>query len=1092
MLCPKCGFENPPSFAFCGRCGSQTATKGNPIENHYAPQAERRQLTVMFCDLVGSTALSGRLDPEELRDLIVEYQKACAEIVEQHEGRIAQFLGDGLLIYFGYPVSHEDDAQRAVRAGLGIIRAVANLPARNDQRLRVRIGIHTGLAVVGQSAGAINSDPMAVAGETPNIAARLQSIAEPGTLVISHATYRLIEGFFVCRSIGTPELKGVVSIQQAYVVLEETGIHTRFEKALAAGLTPIVGRERETEVLLHRWQEAVGGSGQVVVLSGEPGIGKSRLVQVLRDSTTNDSITELYCRCSSYYRNSAIYPAIELFQYILRFDRNDDSEIRLAKLEEGLKRLDFALAETVPLFASLLSLPASDRYPAVPMSPQRQKQKTLEIIVEWLVRTAERGATRLIVEDLHWADPSTLELIDILIERVAEARFFLVLVTRPEFAAPWPALAHITSLTLERLPPAAIELMLATIAHGKRLPREVVRQIVTKNEGVPLFVEELTRMVLESEMMREQAGRYVLAHPLPELAIPSTLYDSLMVRLDRLGAAKEVAQLGATVGREFSYQLLRAISPLDETELTKALNRLVDAELLEQKLIQTQLLYSFRHALIRDAAYESLLRSRRRQYHHRIAEALRDRFAETSEAQPEVLASHFTEAGLIDQGVPYWHKAGQRAFERSANEEAISLFAVALDLIRKLPRSVELDAQELELCLSYLQALNVSRNWSTAEAGAAYERARELSERVGETSRMFRVLLGQAVFYHGRGEQRRAYDIARQMHDLARRSERPDLRLRTGWLMGVTLYYLGDLVAAHDHLGEALRLSEDDNIGAQGKLNTHADCLSVDAEVMWMLGYPDQSKKIGEAALAAGLKLTRPFDQALALAHAHMLTFFRRDYEQAVSFADQGLRLCASKNLGFLETALAWSRDNTRIFMGVEHDVEVARRAFAAYHEVGTKLHLPVNYTFLAQCFGILGHPDLGLESINAAIPAIETTQQRNWEPETWRVKGELTIQQAAARRLPLPESRQAEIEAEGYIRKAIEIAARQHSKLFELRAVMSLAQLLKNTSRIAEAHASLAEIYSWFTEGLDSADLIQARSLLEELASAETHGKRG
>jgi tetratricopeptide (TPR) repeat protein len=389
--------------------------------------------------------------------------------------------------------------------------------------------------------------------------------------------------------------------------------------------------------------------------------------------------------------------------------------------------------------------------------------------------------------------------------------------------------------------------------------------------------------------------------------------------------------------------------------------------------------------------------------------------------------------------------------------------------------------------------LNVSGDWSTAETGAAYERARELCERLGETSRMFRVLLGQSVFYQGRDELRRAYDIALQVNDLARRSDQPNLRLRAGWLLGSTLYYLGDLVPAHDHLVAVLRLDEDDNSRSHGRLNHRIDCLSFDAEVMWMLGFPDQAQKIGNEALALARTSGRPWDLALALTHAHMLSWFRRDYDQAIEFADEGLRFCTSKNFGFLVNALAWSRDNTRIFMGVEHDIEALRRKFTAYHQTGTKLHLPVNYTFLAQCFGILGRPDLGLDSIKAAISAIEATEQRNWEAETWRVKGDLLLQQVDAHQVPLTERRGVEPEAEGYIRKAIEIARRQRSKLFELRAVMSLARLLRRSARVSEGRSLLADIYHRFTEGYDSVDLKQARTLLAELPSpgGEQHSAR-
>jgi len=1081
MLCPKCGFDNPEAFAFCGRCGSPT---GSGTASHGAEaRAERRQLTVMFCDLVGSTALSARLDPEELFDLTQEYQRVCAEVIERHEGQIAQFLGDGMLVYFGYPVSHEDDAQRAVHAGLEIIRVISQVSARLRQNLQVRIGVHTGLVVVGQLGGGANPDPMAVAGETPNIAARLQAIAEPGTIVVSNTTYRLIEGFFVCRGHGAPILKGVISPLQVYSVLRETGIRTRFEQAIVKGLTRFVGRETEVELLLRCWDQAAAGRGQVVMLSGEAGIGKSRLVQALKERTSSPSITELKCRCSPYYQNSALYPAIELLERILRFNRNDDSASKLAKLEQALQRDSFNLPELLPLFAALLSLPIGDRYPALTLTPQQQKQQSFEAIIAWLLKTAEGGPLRLTIEDLHWADPSTLELIELLIERISGAQFLMILAFRPEFVPPWSSLSHVTSISLARLSALTTRSLIQAVAGTKSLPANLVDLIVAKTEGTPLFVEELTRMVLESGLLQEQERDYVLSSPLRSLAIPSTLYDSLMARLDRLGTAKEVAQLAAAIGKEFSYELLRAIYPLSETKLTGALNRLIDAELLDQKLSQSRLLYAFRHALIRDAAYESLLRSQRREYHRKLAEVLQQDFPETVEAQPELVANHFTEAGLIGRAIPYWQRAGQRALERSANTEAIHLFGVGLELLKKLPESAERDSQELQLYLGYLPALNVSRSWSAAETGAAYERARDLCERLGETSRIFRMLLGLSVFHQGRGELRRAHEIAVQVHDLASRSDQPSLRLSASWVLGVTLYYLGELVEAHEHLAKGVGFGDHDNGRSQGRHNSRIDCLSVDAEVTWMLGFPDQSQTIAGEALTLARKLGRAYDLALALTHAHMLSFFRGDYEQAIAFADEGLRLCATKNFGFLETALGWSRDCTRIHMGTEPDIEVPRRALAAYNELGTNLHMPVNYMFLARCFGTLGRPDLGLGSVNQAFPLIETTAQRNWEPETWRVKGDLILQQLTLHPRPAAENGRAQSDAQECFRNAIEIARRQESKLFELRATMSLARLLTTGDRCEEARLAIAEIYGWFTEGFDSADLKRAKALLDELS---------
>jgi len=691
LFCPKCTFANPASAAFCSQCGSPLAATHPGSEPRSSSPAERRQLTVMFCDLVGSTALSSQLDPEELHELTREYQTVCAEVISRYAGYVAQYLGDGLLVYFGYPTAQEDDAQRAVSAGLEIISAVAGL----RKPLQVRVAIHTGLAVVGPLGDGTDPEAIAIAGETPNVAARIQSIADPGTVVISAATYRLIEGFFVCRSLGTTTLKGIPAPIELYSALKASGIQSRFERAVAAGLTPFVSREAEIATLQHRWDQSREGAGQVVLVSGEGGVGKSRLVRVLRERTTGD-VAEFALRCSSYYQNSTLYPLINLLQRAFRFRPEDDPTAKLEKLEGALKQFGFSLPEFVPLFAALLSLPPGDLYPPAVMTPQRLKQKTLEAAVTWFTKIADQRPTRIFVEDVHWADPSTLELLGLLVEQVPRTRLLLVLVFRSDFSPPWRSQPHVSSISLRRLSTAATESMIESIA-GKRFPRDLTGEIVAKTDGVPLFVEELTRMVLESGMLREREDHYELTGSLPSLAIPSTLYDSLMARLDRLGSAKEVAQLAATLGKEFSYELLRAISPLDETRLTGALNRLVDAELFAQHSAPPHTYYSFRHALIRDAAYESLLRSKRRQYHRKVAEVLLEDFPDTVEAQPEVLATHYTEAGLIDQALPFWQRAGQRALERSANQEAIRHLNRGLELLGVLPETPQHAEQEVLL-----------------------------------------------------------------------------------------------------------------------------------------------------------------------------------------------------------------------------------------------------------------------------------------------------------------------------------------------------------------------------------------------------------
>ncbi|MBI3302076.1 MAG: AAA family ATPase, partial [Deltaproteobacteria bacterium] len=545
------------------------------------PEAERRQLTVMFCDLVGSTALSGQLDPEELREVVRAYQEACAGVILRYEGHIAQYLGDGLLVYFGYPQAHEDDAQRAVRAGLGIVGAIHELPlphTRLQHPLQVRIGIHTGLVVVGEIGGGARYEQLAL-GETPNIAARVQGIAASDAVVISADTYRLIQGLFTCRDVGPQPLKGISAPVQVYQVLGESGAQSRFEVAVTTGLTPLVGREHEIGLLLERWEQAKEGEGQVVLLSGEPGIGKSRLVQELKEQGVKEGATRIEFRCSPYYQNTALYPIIEHLQRVLEFQREDAPHIKLAKLAKTLSSYRFPQADTVPLLAALLSLPHPEGYPPLTLSPQKQRQKTHEALVAWIMEDAERQAVYCTWEDLHWADPTTLEILHPYLEQVPTARMLAVLTFRPEFQPPWSSRSHLSQITLSRLGRKQVETMVEKATGGKTLPAAVVQQIVRKTDGVPLFVEELTKMVVESGLVREADGHYELTGPLPPLAIPSTLHDSLMARLDRLAIARELAQLGAALGREFTYELIQAVSPVDEVLLQRELTMLVEAEL---------------------------------------------------------------------------------------------------------------------------------------------------------------------------------------------------------------------------------------------------------------------------------------------------------------------------------------------------------------------------------------------------------------------------------------------------------------------------------------------------------------------------------
>ena len=758
-----------------------------PAEHHIPPgasatapplEAERRQLTVMFCDLVDSTKLSSQLDPEEYRDVVRAYQSACTEVIQHYDGHIAQLLGDGLLVYFGYPQAHEDDAQRAVRAGLGILNAMGALNQRLPQakgiQLSLRMGIHTGLVVVGEMGGAGRQEQLAL-GEVPNLAARLQGLAESNTVVISDATSRLVQGYFACQDLGAQTLRGVAEPVQVYRVLQESGARGRLDVAVTRGLTPLVGREQEVGLLVERWEQVKAGQGQVVLLTGDAGIGKSRLVQMLKDHVADEPYIRWECRNSEYYQNTALFPLVDLFQRILRFEAHETPEEKFGKLEHALSQYRVPLEESVQLFAPLLSVPIPENpYPPLNLSPQRQRQKTLETIVAILLELAERQPVLLIIEDLHWTDPSTLELLNLVLDQTPTASVLVLLTCRPTFQPSWSHRSYLTEITVNRLSQPQIKRMTAHVAGDKPLAQEVCVQIADKTDGVPLFVEEITKAILESGHLKDVDGHYHLTGALPSMAIPTTLQDALMARLDRLVTAKAVAQYAAVIGRQFAYDVLSTVSQLDAATLQRELGRLVEAEIVYQRGVPPQATYTFKHALIQDAAYESLLKRTRQQYHQRIAQVLEAQFPDTALLQPELVAHHYTEAGLSAQAVRYWQQAGQRAVERSAYAEAITHLSKGLEVLKTLADTPEHLQQELDLQLALGPVLVVIRGPASPAVEQAYARAQELCQQVGETPQHFPVLWGLWRFYNNRAEYQRAralgerlLSLAQQVHDAA-------------------------------------------------------------------------------------------------------------------------------------------------------------------------------------------------------------------------------------------------------------------------------------------------------------------------------------
>jgi class 3 adenylate cyclase/predicted ATPase len=1046
-----------------------------------APEAERRQLTVMFCDLVDSTQLASQLDPEQYRNVVRAYQRVCADIIQRFDGHVAQLLGDGLLVYFGYPQAHEDDAQRAVRTGLGILAAMGDLnqslqPEKGIQ-LALRMGIHTGLVVVGEMGSQGRQEPLAL-GQVPNVCSRIQGLAAPNTLVVSSATYRLVQGYFECQDLGAQALRGVTESMRLYQVLSESGATSRLDVAATRGLTPLVGRESEVTLLLERWEQAKSGQGQVVLLTGDAGIGKSRLVQRLKEHVTSEPHVRWEWRSSEYAQNTALYPLTDFFQRALHWQPSDTAEARLEKLEQELRRYRLPLAETIPLFAPLLALPIpEDRYPPLHLSPQRQRQKTLESIAAILLELAEHQPVLFILEDLHWTDPTTLEFLGLLVEQVPTAAIAILLSCRPHFQPSWHHRSYLTEITVHRLSRHQDEQIAEQVAGGKKLPAQVLDQIVEKTDGVPLFVEEMTKAILESGRLQESNGHYELRDSLNSLAIPATLQDSLMARLDRLVTAKGVAQIGATIGRQFAYDLLQAVSQLDTSTLQRELGRLVEAEIVYQRGLPPQATYTFKHALIQDAAYASLLKSTRQQYHQRITQVLEAQFPATAEAAPELLAHHYTEAGLTEQAVVYWQRAGQQASDRSAYVEAVSHFTTGIELLQTLPATRERTQRAVTLHIALGAALLVTQGHAAPEVEHAYTQAYALCQQVGETPELGPVLFGLWRFYNARSQLHTARELGETLLRLAHHADDPTLAVVASRALGWTWFCLGVLPAAYQHLEEGIARYTPDQHRALVFRTGHdpgVACRAIAAWTLWLLGYPAQALAHLHEALALAQELSHPYSLAYARCWVALISQCRRDMPAVHAHAEAAVALATEQ--GFpLWMAIGTSLRGWALAMQGQSEAGIAqvRQGIAAIRATGAALNVPYFCTLLAEVSAHLGHIEDGLQALVEAHTLVEQHDERWWEAEVSRLRGVLLLRQ--------PGTPQAE--AEAWLQRALDVARRQEAKSLELRAALSLARLWQQQGKQAEAHSLLAPVYGWFTEGFDTADLQEARALLDALA---------
>ena len=1019
-------------------------------------EAERRQLTVMFCDLVGSTELSARLDPEDLREVIAAYHRAVADVVRGLDGFVAKYMGDGVLVYFGYPNAHEDDAERAVRAGLACIDAVGRLEVK-VVKLQARVGVSTGLVVVGDLIGEGSAQEQSVVGETPNLAARLQALAEPETVVIAAGTRRLLGDLFEYRDLGTVEIKGIAGPVPAWQVLRPSAVASRFEALRGSVLSSLVGRGEEIDLLLRRWARAKAGDGQVVLVSGEPGIGKSRIAAEVEQRLHAETRLCLRYFCSPYHQDSALYPIIDQLGRAAGFARDDPPAARLEKLEALFARAA-PPDEDVALIADLLSLPASDRHPMPNLSPQRKKDRTLEALIRQLEGLARQQPIVMVFEDAHWIDPTSRELLDLTIEHMRRLPALLIVTFRPEFQATWTGQPQVTMLVLNRLDRQDRTALIQKIAGDKALSDDLVGQIAERTDGVPLFVEELTKSVLESGVT--------------PLGIPTTLHDSLMARLDHLASVRRVAQVGAAIGREFSYILLRAVSRLPEDDLRSALGRLVGSELVFQKGTPPDAIYSFKHALVQDAAHGSLLRSTRQQLHAQIAEALEAQSPETIENQPELLAQHYVEAGLVEKAIAFWGKAGHRSTARSAMAEAAAQFHKALDQLAMLPDTPERQRQQLEYCSALGAVLIAVKGHAAPETGYAYARARELWEQLGSPEDFLQIPFEQSLHHVVHGELDLAQRLDADLLRLSRQRNTAAGLILGHFSSGRTLMFTGMFTSSRSHLEAGLALYDPVSHRSLVHHAAHRPDVHAKAElgiVLFCLGYPEQALVRSNEAIAEARKLAHPPTLAVSLALGTELLSLVGDIGAMDQRAGQLAAVAAEQDFPRWGAMGAICRGWVKVKSGdVAEGISLLRSGSAAYRATGAELWMPHYVAFLTKAYEIAGQAQEAEALLDEALRIVERTGERWFVAELNRHKGRLLLRQGHSEA------------AEELYRKALSIARQQEAKLWELRAAASLARLRRDQGRGAEARDILTPVYGWFTEGFDTPDLREARALLD------------
>ncbi len=1048
-------------------------------------QGERRQVTVLFCDLVGSTALSNTHDPEEYWSILSRYHESCIAAIQRFEGFVAQIQGDGILAYFGYPLAHEGEAERAVRAALYIVEALTRLDVGSAGPLRVRIGIASGLVVVSH----ILAPDKSAVGETPNLAARLQTVAQPGEVMVSGRTRSLAGGGFEYDYRGIHALKGIAEPTGAWKVVGPSDAVSRFDAATRGGLTPMVGREQEIGLLQDRWELSRAGEGQVVLLQGEPGIGKSRMLRAFRERLGTRIEMPLQYQCSPYYVNSAFYPIADHLERALKFQRDDSSDQKLDKIEhyllfppppagEGQAGGRTRSRTDCSLLARALAIPCDQRYGPLEMSPQKQKDDTISLLVDLVAAIARAQATAMLFEDVHWADPTTLDVLSALMDRAEKLPLFVLITYRPEFIPPWLSRSHVTQLALTRLSRAQGASIVLRVAGGKPLPADLVAQIVDKTDGVPLFLEELTKAVLESNLIIDLGDRYDYSGSVNKLTIPNTLRDSLMARLDRLIPVKEIAQIGACLGREFSHELVSAVSPMSEAQLTEALEKLTASELVFRRGSPPEAVYIFKHALVQDAAYDSLLKTKRQELHAQIAEAIRERFPSKAEIEPELLAHHYTEAGLFGTAIPYWQKAGQLAQQRVALQEAIGHYQRGLELTSRLAPSSERDAWELQLRALLGMAWVELHGYTHPQVAASLEPALQLDQSLDRGDYAVRILWGLWVYRLCTGQIQESLVWAERLLARAEEVDSETMRIVGHWTACNSYFFLGELVQCVQHANALLaRYDPVRDLGIADLVNHDPKTIALmyRASAEWLLGFPDRAVATTELGIAHAGERQHPFDWCWARFFGTLQVYCPRgDLDRAAALIVEMDNYATEQRLLFFKDiyipmlralCVAWAGRYAEGLVACE-------RALQQWLGAGSGIVVPYIKAAVAESAVRCNRQDEAIELLDEALAQIEWPEghERYALAEVLRVKALSVLAQGR------PSA------AEAIFQQALETARQQGAKSWELRAATSYALLLRDKGRVEDAISLVQPIYHWFTEGHDTRDLRAARALLEEL----------